>query len=191
MSLENILLGALRQPASGYQIKHDFDRLFDNFWTAELSQIYRTLKSLEARGYLESHLEPSDHGPSRRIYKRTTAGQAALYEWLRQEPAVEHVRTPYLAQVFLLGDLENSSRTAETLQTVLDHYTARLERLEGIQRKWKAADPDYPYCLASMDFHEQLVLTHGISRARANIRWAEEALAQVEKRRRREASAEP
>ena len=149
MSLENILLGALRQPATGYQLKHDFDRLFDTFWSAELSQIYRTLKSLEARGYLESHVEPSDHGPSRRIYKRTATGQAALFEWLRQEPATEHVRIPYLAQVFLLGDLDNSSRTAEALQTVLDHYTARLQTL-------LAADPDYPDGTDSTDFHEQL-----------------------------------
>ena len=186
MSLENILLGALRQPATGYQLKHDFDRLFANFWSAELSQIYRTLKSLEARGYLESHLEPSDHGPSRRIYKRTATGQAALFEWLRQEPAIEHVRIPYLAQVFLLSDLDNSGRTAEAIQTVLDHYTARLETLLGMEKKWKAADPDYPDCTDSTDFHEQLILKHGITRARATIGWAEQALKQVAKRRRTE-----
>ena len=80
MSLEHILLGILHRPASGYQIKNDFDLVFSHFWSAELSQIYRTLKSLEKRGLLTSKTERSEKGPDRRIYRRTADGRSALLE---------------------------------------------------------------------------------------------------------------
>ena len=69
MSVENIILGLLEEPSTGYQIKRDFDEVFNNFWAAEQSQIYRTLKSLESRGLVRSRLEPSDRGPDRRVRK--------------------------------------------------------------------------------------------------------------------------
>ena len=37
MSLEHILLGLLREPASGYDLKAIFDERIQHFWAAELS----------------------------------------------------------------------------------------------------------------------------------------------------------
>jgi PadR family transcriptional regulator AphA len=54
MSLDPILLGLLREPASGYDLKALLDHGIGHFWAAELSQIYPTLKRLEKDGFLTS-----------------------------------------------------------------------------------------------------------------------------------------
>ena len=64
MSLEHILLGLLRSPKSGYELKAEFDVGVANFWPAELSQIYVTLKRLTKRGW--STIEPSPEWASSR-----------------------------------------------------------------------------------------------------------------------------
>ena len=54
MSLDHILLGLLREPATGYDLGNAFSENVRHFWSAELSQIYPTLKRLEQRGMLRS-----------------------------------------------------------------------------------------------------------------------------------------
>ncbi|MYK68861.1 MAG: PadR family transcriptional regulator, partial [Gammaproteobacteria bacterium] len=44
MSLDHILLGLLRDPATGYDLKSAFSERIRHFWSAELSQIYPALK---------------------------------------------------------------------------------------------------------------------------------------------------
>ena len=50
MSLDHILLGLLREPATGYDLGNAFSENVRHFWSAELSQIYPALKRLEQRG---------------------------------------------------------------------------------------------------------------------------------------------
>ena len=66
LSLPHILLGLLREPASGYDLKAEFEKMIRHYWSAELSQIYPTLKRMEGQGWLASATEPSDRGPDRR-----------------------------------------------------------------------------------------------------------------------------
>ena len=65
MSLEHILLGLLREPASGYDLKVVLDHGIGHFWAAELSQIYPSLKRLEKQGLLRSRRTASQRGPGR------------------------------------------------------------------------------------------------------------------------------
>ena len=87
MSLENILLGMLDEPASGYDLKTEFSEGARHFWSAELSQIYPTLKKMELRGWLSSEVASSAKGPPRRVFRRTDAGRKQLLEWLRSGTA--------------------------------------------------------------------------------------------------------
>jgi len=52
MSLRHIMLGMLREPHSGYDLKKGFDRSLRNFWRAELSQIYPLLQKMDDEGLL-------------------------------------------------------------------------------------------------------------------------------------------
>jgi PadR family transcriptional regulator, regulatory protein AphA len=123
MSLDHILLGFLREPASGYDLKAMLEKVSRHFWHAELSQIYPTLKRLERQGLLESRSQPPDRGPDRRVYRITDEGRTELHRWLQDGPAVGRDRLEYVAQVFFLGQLEG-----------VDDRLAFLERLEAALR---------------------------------------------------------
>jgi PadR family transcriptional regulator, regulatory protein AphA len=87
--LKFALLGALNyQPMSGYDLKQFTDRSISNFWHAELSQIYVTLKALEKDGLISSTSIPQEGRPDRRVYTITESGRQALNNWL-QTPFTE------------------------------------------------------------------------------------------------------
>lgn len=120
VSLDHILLGLLRQPASGYDLKAILDQGIGHFWAAELSQIYPTLKRLEKKRWLRSRPAPARRGPGRRVYEITPVGRRALREWLASGPQVGDERFAYLAQTYLmdeLGDLNQSLRFFTQLAT--------------------------------------------------------------------------
>ena len=83
--LKYILLGLLDyRPMSGYDLENWISVSAGNFWHAKLSQIYTTLKSLEASGHVVSHIEPQEGRPDRRVYQITEMGQGDLRTWLRE-----------------------------------------------------------------------------------------------------------
>ena len=67
MSLKHIMLGILREPYSGDDLKKRFDKSLRSFWRAELSQIYPLLQMMEKEGFLSSKSDESDIGPTRRV----------------------------------------------------------------------------------------------------------------------------
>src|SRR5580700_8471225 len=105
MSLEHILLGLLREPASGYDLKAIFDERIHYFWAAELSQIYPALQGLERKGLLRSRHATSKRGPGRRMYQITPAGHRVLREWLEKGPEISDERMAYLAKIYLMDEL--------------------------------------------------------------------------------------
>lgn len=77
------LLGFLRYaPMTGYDLKQIMDLSTSNFWHAKQSQIYTTLKKLEAKGQVQSEIEPQQGRPDRRVYSITPVGEQALTDWL-------------------------------------------------------------------------------------------------------------
>src|ERR1700729_2454303 len=105
MSLDHILLGLLRQPASGYALKTIFDERIHYFWAAELSQIYPTLQRLERKGLLRSKREKAKRGPGQRVYHITAAGHRVLRAWLESDLELGDDRILYLAKVYLMDEV--------------------------------------------------------------------------------------
>lgn len=60
----------LAKPASGYDLEKEFEGSLNNFWNAELAQIYPTLNKLELEGLISSKMLPSSQGPNRKVYSR-------------------------------------------------------------------------------------------------------------------------
>lgn len=181
MSLDHILLGILREPAAGYDIKQHFDAVFRHFWGADTSQIYRTLNRLEKDGMLESWTEPSDKGPDRRVYRATENGRAALLDWLHEGPIFGTEKFTYLAQIFFLGeanDLEWSERFFDGLR---EELARTLETLEEAERSW-SQDPRYPDELDDVEFHKQLTLDMGLHKTRALVAWTDKSLERIRTR---------
>jgi DNA-binding PadR family transcriptional regulator len=182
MNLDGILLGLLRTPSTGYEIKRAFDSIFSHIWAAELSQIYRTLKRLEREGCLKSRAEPSEKGPERRKYTITPKGRRRLHEWLAQGPQIGDERHGHVAQLFFLGELRDFGVTQDFLASLLQGYQRRLAALREMEGGWRSADPAYPDRLEPEAFHSALTLQMGIQRIEALARWAEESLKRVKKR---------
>ena len=184
MSLRHILLGMLREPLSGYDLRKRFDQSLKNFWRAELSQIYPQLKKMESEGLLTSKRMASDIGPQRRVYRRSSKGRKELVSWLKGGPTVGEERIGYLAQVFFLANLEDDDKTLSFMRQLRGYMAQRLEHLESIEAEWRQNDPRYPDDLPDVEFYPQLTLAMGLRKYRANIDWCDEAIARIEKRRR-------
>jgi len=116
VSLDHILLGILRTPASGYEIRRQFQDIFSHFWAADLPQIYRTLNRMERDGWLAVSAEASSKGPERRVYRVTASGKRAFRKWLSTAPTLATERIGYLAQTFFLGSLEDDRAALEFMR---------------------------------------------------------------------------
>ncbi|HEX7046573.1 MAG TPA: PadR family transcriptional regulator [Gammaproteobacteria bacterium] len=180
MSLDHILLGILREPAAGYDIKQQFEQVFNHFWYADLAQIYRSLNRLEKGGLLRSRIEPSDRGPDRKVYRRTAQGTQALDKWLRGGPVFGSEKFAYLAQAFFLGHLHDTEASEEFFTTLREELVAKLEALVAIEQGWKAeCGRGFPDVLDDAEFHEYLTLDMGLRKTRALVDWADNALVQL------------
>ena len=182
MSLDHILLGLLREPATGYDLKNAFSESVRHFWSAELSQIYPTLKRLEQRRMLRSRLEPSPKGPNRRVYTLTDEGRAELLRWLRGGPAVGTERFAYLAQLYFLDAVGDIDETRAFMTALRDHLSRWLAQLRAVERDVIAAHGDAPERYSDAGFHHFAALRMGIHSIGSKVAWCNETLAAIDRR---------
>ncbi len=185
MSLDHVLLGLLRQPASGFDLKAMFDEGIGHFWSAELSQIYPTLKRLEKKGWLRSRSAPAKRGRGRRVYEITPPGRKALQAWLSGGPQVGDERLAFLAQIYLMDELGDLGKTLEFFGALRESVAQRLRELRQIERRWAQADPAYPEVAPLPDFHVQLSLRWGVLSQVAKLRWCDESIRRIRARLRK------
>ena len=185
MSLRHIMLGLLREPHSGYDIKKVFEQSLRNFWRAELSQIYPMLQKMDDEGLLTSKQGSSDIGPTRRVYKRTAKGRRELASWLSQGPTVGTERIGYLAQVYFLSELKDDVAVMEFMQELRDYMADWLDKLTCVENTWKSNDPRYPDKLPDEEFYPQLTLRMGMTKVRANLQWCDESIERIRARQSR------
>lgn len=175
MSLEHILLGMLHKPASGYDLKVEFEAGGRYIWSAELSQIYPTLQKMQKRGWLRSRQMPSEKGPPRKVYMRTPRGTAALHRWLREEPILGSERFAYIAQLIFLGELNDLSQTIAFLQQLRAKLASLCSILESASRGIMESHDHSIQKLDDQAFHEWISLQMGIRSLQAKVACCDEA----------------
>jgi PadR family transcriptional regulator, phenolic acid-responsive transcriptional regulator len=182
MSLRNILLGMLSQPASGYDLKQSFGESLGHFWDAELSQIYPTLKRLEDDGLLRSKREPSEKGPERKVYRRTAAGTRGLKAWLAAGAERSGERLTWLAQVWFLGQQGDLGVALSFFERLRDSFAADLAGLRAIEERMREEEPGYPDALPDEMFFPHLTLDLGLHKLAAKVAWCERCVVRIEAR---------
>ncbi len=182
MSLNHILLGLLRDPATGYDLKNAFSQSARHFWSAELSQIYPTLKRLEQRGLLRSRVEPSPKGPNRKVYWLTDEGRAELLRWLHAGPAVGTERFAYLAQLYFMDALGDLQETRAFMTALRESLARWLAQLQAVEREVVAAHGGAPEHYSDGGFHRFAALRMGIHSVGAKVAWCDETLAAIDRR---------
>lgn len=81
--IEPVLLLILKEKGHSYGYELS-EHLGDHALTdaqIERAALYRTLRTLEANGYVTSSWETENSGPARRVYSLTKAGDVHLREW--------------------------------------------------------------------------------------------------------------
>jgi len=146
------LLGMLsyEEEVSGYDLKKWSDWSVDlYYWSPSFSQIYSELKKLEGLGLVTSRVERDEGTRSRRLYKITSAGMAAVTEWTNDAP----VDPPVLKHSVLLrvtfGHLSHPARLKELLQEHVAYAEARhrkaVEDADGAE-----AEPAWAYSVLAL-----------------------------------------
>lgn len=103
--LKHGILGLLNyHQLTGYEIMTVFRDSLHFFWSAQTSQIYRELQTLEAKGWVSKTPVPQQSRPDKNIYNITPEGHEELLRWLSDgEPSFES-RSHILMKVFFLGE---------------------------------------------------------------------------------------
>ena len=177
MSLEYAILGFLNyKPLSGYDLKKIFDTSVQHFWSADQSQIYRTLTRLTDRGLADMEVVEQSDRPDRKVYHITEAGREKLHQWLLTpvRPHVPHNAT--LIQVFFAGQLSDDEivamfeRAADQVRAVLARYEQIPQQIEEYRESMES--PREFFCW-------MLTLEAGLKSAQANLDWLEDVIERI------------
>lgn len=145
LTIEHALLGFLRrQPQHGYAI---YQQLSDPaglgpVWRLKLSHLYALLHKLEEAAYVTSALEPQETRPSRKVFHRTPAGEAAYVDWV-QSPVTNgrSLRLEFLVKLYFAR--REGTEVASRLVTA---QRARVQAwLADAERRVAQAPDDHTY----------------------------------------------
>ncbi|MBL8163052.1 MAG: PadR family transcriptional regulator [Anaerolineae bacterium] len=109
--LRYALLGFLNYHSlNGYDLKNVMEDSARNFWHADLSQIYKNLKTLQEQGMITSTLEMKEDRPDRRVYTITEAGRREFAEWLATPlTEITPIKEVLLLKIFFSAQAERIS----------------------------------------------------------------------------------
>lgn len=163
MSLRHSILGLLAiEPLSGYELKKAIDSSVGHFWTADQSQVYRTLAGLVDEGLASRRTVVQDDRPNRHPHSITDSGLEELDRWLASPVPIPPSRDPFLARLFFADRL-----SADELRKLLDsRRQALIEVLSVLEAiPFPEPSPDIAHVL------RRATRDNGIVHARAELDW--------------------
>ena len=179
MSLEYAILGFLNYgPFSGYDLKKAMDASIAHFWSANQSQIYRTLARLVEQGAVTvESIEQEDH-PDRKAYHITESGREAFHRWLITPLPFEQTHSAALIQTFFSGQLDTADildvleQRAQTLKLLLHTFTQLPQKSESyIQLIHSPREV----------FFWTMTLEYGVMITQARLKWTEMVIRRLQK----------
>ncbi len=145
--LKHGILGLLNyHPMTGYEIMLVFRDSLRFFWSAQTSQIYRELQTLETKGWVEKTIVPQQSKPDKNIYDITPEGRKELLRWLADEEPALNSRSQILMKVFFLGERsrEENIRYFEGLKEYCGIFLQSLDAAQEHIGQYRAliSEPD-------------------------------------------------
>jgi len=180
-----VILGLLSEaPLSGYQIKRIVDIRFRFFWSESFGQIFPALKSLAANRLIEEAEPAVQDGRTRKTYRITPQGSAALKNWLSLPVGKESYRLEILLKMYF----SNYTEPAVMLSHMRRFEAAHMQQLEILSRFQQELegiidrDENHRDVLRVIDCGQKL--------NRAYLDWSRETIAYLE-RKQADASENP
>jgi len=159
--LHHALLGLIRaHPRSGYALLKVFETTPMGSYSGSPGSIYPALKSLEKAGLVEAR-DPHD-ARGRGLYHLTTAGRAALEQWMRAP--ITDLDEALLRFAFLPED------DAAAIRVFLDAFEAAAEAQAGALAAFLASD-----AATAMTAKSRIAVELGRCRLAASADWARAA----------------
>lgn len=149
------LLGMLSGGAelSGYDIKKWINWAIRFFYSSPAySQIYSELKRLEKLGLVSSRVDAGIR--SRRMYKITDSGLAAVTRWINEDPVEPPTLKHNPMLRVMLGHLLNPGRLREVLAAHAS-YAEQLQRAAATEVRWTSGQPAWSYARLALKWSEQ------------------------------------
>lgn len=162
------VLGALSvQPMSGYAVRAAITETLGHFWSESFGQIYPALARLEAGGLVRA---AGDGRTSGRVFEITDDGLARLRAMLAEPDEPAPPRNGLLLRLFF-GRLLGPEVCRGLVRDVRARAEASLATYAALRREVEA-EPD-----AGHRAYFLLTVAAGEHGARAQLAWADEALA--------------
>jgi DNA-binding PadR family transcriptional regulator len=172
-----ILVSLCEQSGSGYELTHRFDRSIGYFWSATHQQIYRTLRTMEADGWVSAKVVVQHGRPDKKVYTVSDAGRAELARWISaplgrggsggggRGGALGELAVKLRGAVY--GD---SAGLRDQIVALRAERAQLLDTYRGFEKK---QFPDPP-TLRGSALHQYLVLRGGIRTEEGTIDWLDE-----------------
>ena len=168
---ECAVLGAISEGSiHGYELMQTLrERGYEEWTEISLPSVYRIIRDLERKGYLQGKLEEGTRGAPRKRFSLVPKGRDALVQSL-----IEHLENPVRARSsFDLGiahvDLLDRGRVREAVRV-------RVQSLEQshatMQRRWKEQQP--------MPWNVEALFVHGEQRYLAEVHYLNYLLRRLE-----------
>ncbi|WP_181723047.1 MULTISPECIES: PadR family transcriptional regulator [Nocardia] len=182
MALRNAVLAALLDgEASGYDLAKSFDASVANFWMATPQQLYKELERMAADGLIETRVVQQERRPNKRLHTITPAGRAALREFIAAQARPTAIRDEMMVKVQGM-DVEDAPAVRAAVAERMQWSKAKLARYERLRTRLLDGRSEQAYLAEAERIGPYLTLLRGISFEQENIRWAEFALAVIDRR---------
>ena len=185
MALPHAILVALcEQAGSGYELANRFDRSIGYFWAATHQQIYKTLRTMDADGWVSVEVVAQHGRPDKKVYSVTDTGRTELEHWIAEPltgrgSSVTDARTRELAVKLrgaAYGSADSTAALCEQIHALRAERAALLDTYLGYEKR---QFPD-PSALTGSALHQYLVLRGGIRAEQGSVDWLDEVLLALE-----------
>ncbi|WP_428341066.1 PadR family transcriptional regulator [Mycobacterium sp.] len=168
-----ILVSLCEQSGSGYELTRRFDRLIGYFWSVTHQQIYRTLRTMEADGWVSATVVAQQGRPDKKVYTVSDAGRYELARWIAAPLAAGGSGDGLTREVAVkLRGAAFGDRGAlhEQIVALRAERAQLLDTYRGFEKK-QFSDPKV---LHDSALHQYLVLRGGIRAEEGTIDWLDE-----------------
>lgn len=166
-----ILVSLCEHSGSGYELTRRFDRSIGYFWSATHQQIYRTLRTMEADGWVSATVVAQQGRPDKKVYTVSDAGRAELARWIGAPLGSAGSRE---LAVKLRGATYGDPRALlDQVVTLRAEHAQLLDTYRGFEKEQFSQ----PASLRGSALHQYLVLRGGIRTEEGTLDWLDEVIA--------------
>lgn len=176
MSLKHGLLGLLNyKPMTGYELMKIFNESLSFFWTAQTSQIYRELDSIEKKGWVSSEAIIQTGKPNKKIFTLKEDGKLEFVRWLNEHTidTVSKTRDEMTLRVFFASEGDLEALKCELLEYKKNNeiFVSKIEEVKStLELRAKYIEKN------EEELYWKMAINRGQKISKANIEWVDECI---------------